>query len=139
MSENKEFQRDSSLVMPLLAYAMAAVLGLNGIAHLSDRHWLWAAVNLVVATAALVDLRWSRRTPIVTVHDGVLVIHRHLLSRPRRIRVDTITAVDDARPTMARLLLQGGSTVSIPLHWFAWSDRAQFLAYLRSVVGPGTP
>ena len=139
MVEPRAFQRGGSLAtLPILVYLVAGMLALNGVSHLFDRQWLWGALDLVVAVGAWADLSWSRRTPILSVSDGVLVIRRHLLARPQRFAVDAITTVDDTQPGRVQLALQGEHTVAIRLDWFAWGDRAPVVAYLKSIAVRGS-
>ena len=137
MNESRSFQRGGSLAStPAFTKATAVVLGINCLAHLFERQWLWAALNLVFAAWGWSELRWLQRTPLVTVMDGELILYRHSWARSRRIHIDSITGVDASHPGRARIILQGGQDLTIPLHWLEWADREPFVTYLKTLV-PG--
>ena len=139
MSEPKLPQRDTrETSVSVLHIVLSGFLLLGGIQHLIDRKLAWAVVYVAVVAGSWLNIAWARRTPLVRVESGVLVIHRQMLSRPLRVSIGAITSVDESHPARVRLVLQGGQAVSIPLHWFAWADRAPFMEYLRSVVRSGT-
>src|SRR5262245_21590031 len=141
MSRSTEFRREKSLVFPLgehFATAGAGVGVFASVVLLLLGQWVWAAFGLCFAVLGWAERRWYRQTPLIKAEAGELVIRRHPLSS-RRLRLDTIAALDDSRPGKARLVLQGGQAVTIPLQLMVWDDRAPFLTYLRSVVGGSAP
>jgi hypothetical protein len=135
MSESRTFRRGNSIMVPLrMNDLFTGVTAVNGIAALFGRHWLWAALNLSTAAAGWLDQRWAARTPIIEIAGGEMAILRHSFRPARRVRIAAITGVDDSRPTIVRLYVQGGKEVRIPLHWLEWDDRAPFLAWVRSLA-----
>ena len=115
MVESMEFRRGSAIVGPGFPIHVCATLLLaGGVAHLHSRQWVWGAVNIVVAIAAWLDYAWARRTPIIRVSPEEIVVLRHQFIRPRRVRLNDIQALDESRPSVARLALTGGREVGIP-------------------------
>ena len=138
MAEAKEFRRGSAIVAPgFLIHVCSALILINGVDHLLSQQWVWAGLDLVVAISAWLNYAWQMRTPIIRVGPEEIVVLRHQFMRSRRVRLSDIQALDESRPSVARLALTGGRQVAIPLHWLEWDDRLRFLEYLKTLLGTG--
>ena len=136
MSESNEFRRGSAIVSPgFVIHIPATVLLINGASHLLSRRWIWGTVCVLVATMAWLNYAWMKRTPIIRVRSGEIVVLRHPFVPPKRVRVSDIQGLDESRPSVARLALTGGRECVIPLHWIDWDDRLRFLTFLKSALG----